>query len=76
MFFPPSGERRVRGAAEKLEKADPELHESFLAAKLVVNTGVLPKAGGLDDQDPHLRGTLQWLNRAGVLEWLRRSPTM
>lgn len=76
MFFPPSSDRRVRGAARKLEEADEELYESLLAAKLAVVSGFLPKSGGLDDQDPHLSKTIEWLNRAGVLEWLGRPPMM
>lgn len=76
MFFPPSSDRKVRGAAGKLEKADEALYESLLAAKCAVVSGFLPAAGGLNDQDPHLRETIKWLNRAGVLEWLARSPMM
>lgn len=74
MFFPPSSDRRTRGAAQKLREADEDLYESLIDAKMAVVSGFLPRAGGMNDQDPVLVNTINWLTRAGVLEWLRRGP--
>lgn len=66
--------RKVRGAADRLRKADSDLYESLLEVKMSVVSGFLPRGGGLDKQEPSFRATLEWLNRAGILEWVRRSP--
>ena len=76
IFIPLTGDaaKKVRGAGDRLRAADPDLHDSLLEAKLAVVSGFLPEPGGLNQQDPQLRATLEWLNRAGILEWVRRSP--
>lgn len=76
LFMPLVGDaaRRVQGAAKKLRQVDPLLYETLMEAKIAVTTGFLPRGGGLDAQDPVLRGTLEWLARAGILEWVHRNP--
>jgi hypothetical protein len=76
LFVPLVGDaaKKVRGAGDRLRKIDPDLYESLLEAKMCVVSGFLPEAGGLNRQDPSLKATLEWLTRAGILEWVRRSP--
>ena len=66
--------KKIRGSADKLRQVDEDLYESLMEAKLVAVTGVLPEPGGLNQQDAQLRATLDYLNRNGILEWVRRSP--